>query len=272
MSAAFDHLRRLLAKTSGLTLEADQLYFAQTRLAALARQEGVVDLDRLVARLEARPDCTLERAIVEAMSTHETYFFRDRAVFETFRVFTLPRLMAARAQEKRLRIWCAACSTGQEPFTLAMMLDEHARSLDGWRIEILATDFSREMIASAQAGLFSAFEVQRGLPISYLLRYFEQVDERTWRIRDRIQRRVRFMEHNLLDDMAALGRFDLIFCRNVLIYFDVATKRSVLARLAPTLAADGALVLGSAETVIGLCPEFEAHTAPTGFFIKRKRD
>jgi chemotaxis protein methyltransferase CheR len=202
------------------------------------------------------------------MTTNETFFFRDRVPFDKFRNVMLPQLLAARSAERRLRIWCAACSTGQEPYSLAMLLDEEARRLTGWTIEILATDLSRRAIESAKQGLYSQFEVQRGLPITLLLRYFQRAGDR-WQINEFLRSRVSFREFNLLSDYRALGRFDAIFCRNVLIYFDVSSKRDILARLSRTLARDGFLLMGSAETVIGLSDAFVPHEEHPTLFVQK---
>ena len=180
----------------------------------------------------------------------------------------LPQLLAARAAERRLRIWCAACSTGQEPYSLAMLLDEEARRLTGWTIEILATDLSRRAVESAKQGLYSQFEVQRGLPITLLLRYFQRAGDR-WQINEFLRSRIHFREFNLLSDYRALGTFDAIFCRNVLIYFDVQSKRDILARLSRTLAPDGFLLMGSAETVIGLSDTFVPHKEHPTLFVQK---
>ena len=190
------------------------------------------------------------------MTTNETFFFRDKMPFEHFRDTIMPALIAARAREKRIRIWCAAASTGQEPYSLAMLCKEMGAALAGWRVEILATDLSTEVLEKAKAGIYSQFEVQRGLPIQLLVKYFTQVGE-TWQIAPEIRGMVQFRPLNLLNDFSALGMFDVVFCRNVLIYFDQATKIGVLDRIARQMPDDGYLVLGAAETVVGLTDAFK---------------
>jgi chemotaxis protein methyltransferase CheR len=251
MTSDFDALRSFLNRSSGLALDADKAYLAESRLAPLIEREGLADLGELMRRIHAGTSPQLNQDVIDAMMTNETLFFRDRVPFDNFRKIILPQLLEARRNVRRIRIWCCACSSGQEPYSLAMILDEEAQKLAGWHVEILATDLSHGTLASAREGLYSQFEVQRGLPISLLLRYFRREGDR-WRINEHLRSRIRFEELNLLSDFHDLGRFDLIFCRNVLIYFDVATKRNVLNRLARLLSPDGYLVMGAAETVVGL--------------------
>ncbi|WP_046867320.1 CheR family methyltransferase [Microvirga massiliensis] len=247
----FDFLRAFLKARSGLALTPDKQYLAESRLEPVRRHFGLESLAALVAALRAGRDPDLEISVLEAMTINETFFFRDKIPFDLFKEVLLPRYMKARAASKRLRIWCAAASTGQEPYSLAMLLDEARPSLAGWRIEILATDLSKAVIDRAKAGLYTQFEVQRGLPIQLLLKHFTQVGDQ-WQISPKIREMVSFRTANLIRDFTPFGFFDIIYCRNVLIYFDTATKSAVLQRLAAALAPDGALVLGAAETVLGL--------------------
>ncbi len=258
MKSDFDLLRQLLSRTSGLFLDSDKAYLVESRLQPLIERAGLRDLGVLVDQLLSGKNPELERDVVEAMTTNETFFFRDRVPFDNFRKLILPSLLEARKDVRQIRIWCAACSTGQEPYSLAMLLDEEAHRLSGWSVDILGTDLSRAVIAAAREGVYTQFEMQRGLPISQLLRYFRQENDR-WRINEHLRSRVRFEEFNLLSDYRELGRFDVIFCRNVLIYFDVPTKRDVLNRMAQILLPDGYLVLGSAETVVGLTDALVPH-------------
>ncbi|MGI8527695.1 MAG: CheR family methyltransferase [Pseudolabrys sp.] len=251
----YDYLRKLLRERSGLALSADKQYLVESRLLPLARKHAMASLSELVARLKSAPSAPLMSAVVDAMTTNESFFFRDKVPFEHFRDMILPALMAARAKEKRIRIWCNAASTGQEPYSLAMILRAMKPELAGWRIEIVATDIAAEILEKAKAGLYSQFEVQRGLPIELLVDYFTRVGER-WQIAPDIRAMVNFRTFNLLGDFAPLGKFDLVFCRNVLIYFDQETKIGVLNRLARAIPADGYLVLGAAETVVGLTDAF----------------
>jgi chemotaxis protein methyltransferase CheR len=189
------------------------------------------------------------------MATNESLFFRDKIPFDHFRDTIMPSLLVSRAQQRRVRIWCAAASTGQEPYSLAMALKEMGPALSGWRVEILATDFSLEVLEKAKAGIYSQFEVQRGLPIQMLVKYFTQIGE-MWQIAPEIRAMVRFRPFNLLQDCLQLGSFDVVFCRNVLIYFDQQTKIDVLDRISRVVVPDGYLVLGAAETVVGLTNNF----------------
>lgn len=258
MTSDFDALRQLLSRTSGLSLDSEKAYLAESRLQPIIQKAGLNDLGTLVKRLLSGADAELVRDVVEAMTTNETFFFRDRVPFDNFRNVILPKLLQARKGMRQIRIWCAACSTGQEPYSLAMLLDAEAHKLSGWAVDILATDLSRNVIAAAREGVYTQFEMQRGLPISQLLRYFRQEGDH-WRINEHLRSRVRFEEFNLLANYAALGRFDVIFCRNVLIYFDVPTKQNVLNRMAQILCPDGYLMLGAAESVVGLTDAFVAH-------------
>jgi chemotaxis protein methyltransferase CheR len=254
--ADYDYLRKLLKERSGLVLSADKQYLVESRLLPLARKIGAPHLSDLVIKLKAPGAEPLIVDVVEAMTTNESFFFRDKIPFEHFRDFMMPSLLKARAAQRRIRIWCAAASTGQEPYSLAMMLKEMAAQVAGWRIEIVATDLSNEVLEKARAGLYSQFEVQRGLPIQLLMKYFSQAGD-TWQISPEIKAMVQYRPLNLLADFAHLGSFDIVFCRNVLIYFDQETKISVLARLAKITEQDGYLVLGAAETVVGLTEVFK---------------
>jgi chemotaxis protein methyltransferase CheR len=262
----FDFLCKILKDRSGLVVTRDKAYLLESRLLPVARKHGLKSLDELAAVVRARPIGDLVREIVEAMTTNESFFFRDIKPFEQFKDFVLPTLMKLRAQRRLIRIWSAACSSGQEPYTLAMMLAEQKAALTDWTIEILATDLSQEILEKAQAGLYSQFEVQRGLPIQLLVKYFKQQGDR-WQIDDGLHSRVRFKQFNLLDDPAVLGGFDVIFCRNVLIYFDQPTKSQVLDRLVRVLAPDGFLYLGGAETVLGISDRFRPVPENRGIYV-----
>ena len=257
MNVTVKALQRFLARQAGLAFEGDQLYMAESRLQPLAQRRGFPDVNFLVAELQRGTDPQLTRDAVEAMTTHETFFYRDRTPFEQFRSVRLPKLRAARADARRLRIWCSAASTGQEAYSLAMLLDEEARKLAGWNIEILATDLSHAVIDIARRGIYSQFEVQRGLPITHLLRYFRREGE-GWQLNEHIRARVDFRQLNLIQDFSRLGVFDVIFCRNVLIYLDKASRADVLTRLMPRLAAGGYLALGASETIGSAMPGLKA--------------
>ena len=252
----YDFLRQVLKQRSGLALSADKHYFLESRLLPLARQAGLNGLGELVLALKTGRDTALLAAVVEAMTTNESFFFRDKTPFEHFRRVIMPALLAARWQSRALRIWCAAAASGQEPYSIAMCLREMARAIAGWRIEILATDLSGAVLDRARQGLYSQFEVQRGLPIKLLVKYFTQVGE-LWQIAPEVRAMVKYRRFNLLTDFASLGTFDVILCRNVLIYFDQDTKSDVLRRLAEAISSDGYLVLGATETAIGLSDQFK---------------
>ncbi|MBE7638567.1 chemotaxis protein CheR [Sneathiella sp. P13V-1] len=248
----FQMLSSLVKERSGLILTEDKIYLLESRLVPLARRRGLNTLEDLVGELRRTNDEKLKEDITEAMTTNETFFFRDNKPFDIFKENILPHLLQARTGKKTLRIWNAACSTGQEPYSLAMLLKEEAAKLSGWRVEILATDISNEVLEKAKAGLYSQFEVQRGLPIQLLIKYFQQMGE-MWQIDSSIRAMVKFEKLNLLDNLARVGHFDVVFCRNVLIYFDNETKSKVLNQMQNILANDGALFLGGAETVLGIC-------------------
>ena len=251
----YDFIRRLVKERSGLLLSADKQYLVESRLLPVARKARVNGLSELVRLLKGPNAQALIVEVVEAMMTNESFFFRDKLPFEHFRDTIIPALLAARAGQRRIRIWCAAASTGQEPYSLAMTLKEIAQRVSGWRIDILATDLSTEVLEKARTGIYSQFEVQRGLPIQLLIKYFSQVGE-TWQIAPDLRAMVQFRPFNLLSDFSSLGMFDVVFCRNVLIYFEQQTKIGVLERISRTIERDGYLVLGAAETVVGLTDTF----------------
>lgn len=263
----FAYLAKFLKDRSGLAIGEDKLYLVEARLGPIARQRGFAALADLVAKLSRGDDLDLAARVVEAMTTNETFFFRDGQPFATFSDVMLPHLMAARARERRIRIWSAACSSGQEAYSLAMLLADRKAQLDGWRVEIVATDLSSDVVERAKEGLFSQFEVQRGLPIKLLLKHFVQEGER-WRIDRSLRQMVQFRTLNLLRDFSTLGRFDVVFCRNVLIYFDNATKTEVLNRIAASMAPDGYLMVGAAEAPDAQTRSFRAHPSRGGLCVK----
>ena len=268
MSGAFQWLRTFLKSAAGIVLDDGKQYFVEARLAPVARRFEAASVEALVLRLDANRDPILAKAVIDALTTNETYFFRDRHPFNLFSAEILPAVMKARANERLIRVWCAGCATGQEPYSLAMILDEAARTLAGWRVELFATDISGAAIEAARNGGYNQFEVQRGLPVNMLLRYFQRDNER-WRVVEHIRARVEFQERNLIADFSDLGPFDIVFCRNVLIYFDVATKRDVLSRLARTCRPEAFLLLGAAETVVDLCEEWRPHPAHPTLYVNQ---
>ena len=247
-NATFTALAGLLKTRSGLMIGPDKIYLLETRLTTLMRREKLADLNVLAERL-GRPGAEpLAREVVEAMTTNESFFFRDDKPFQHFRAQALPRLLTARPPGSALRIWSAASSTGQEAYSLAMILAESKSVVAGRSIEIIGTDIAREPLSRARDGQYSQFEVQRGLPVQYLMKYFTKEDPH-WRISPAIRKMAQFREFNLLGDLRLLGRFDVVFCRNVLIYFDQPTKTKVLEGIAGLMPPDGMLYLGGAETV-----------------------
>lgn len=264
-AADFDRLRAFLKQRSGLDLAPEKIYLAESRLQPVCAAWRVATPADVIAALDS--DEALADAVVDAMATHETMFFRDRGLFERIERHVIPSLLAARAGEKRLRIWSAATSTGQEAYSLAMLLAGLGRHLADWRVTILATDLSAACLARAQTGLYSQFEVQRGLPIFALLRHFTQSED-GWRISRSLQEAVRFRQVNLLDGFAQLGTFDLVLCRNVLIYLDRATRIDLLGRLGDAIEPDGFLCLGTAETAVGFAPALAGEADQTGVFVR----
>jgi len=264
-AAAFATLAELLKSRSGLVIGPDKTYLLETRLAPILKREKLRDLNELVEKLRGRGCEAVARDVVEAMTTNESFFFRDGKPFEHFRAQALPRMLAARAPGTPLRIWSAAASSGQEGYSVAMILTESRAAIGERRVEIIGTDIARDQLARARDGVYTQFEVQRGLPVQMLMRYFKR-EEVGWRISDSLRAMVQWREWNLLGDLRSLGRFDIVFCRNVLIYFDQDTKRLVLERMAKLMPADGVLYLGGAETVLGVSERFKPVSGQRGVY------
>jgi chemotaxis protein methyltransferase CheR len=260
----YEYLRKLLKDHSGLDLSADKQYLIESRLLPLSRKCGVPGIGELVQKMKAGSSSIIAQ-VVEAMTTNETFFFRDKVPFDHFRDAIMPEMLKARASRKSIRIWCAAGSTGQEPYSLAMSLKEMGAALAGWRVEIIATDLSTEVLEKSKSGVYSQFEVQRGLPIQLLVKYFKQNGE-LWQVSPELRAMVQHRQLNLLHDFSQLGTFDIIFCRNVLIYFDQDTKINIFGRLAKAMEGDGFLVLGAAETVVGLTDVFKPFPDKRGLY------
>jgi chemotaxis protein methyltransferase CheR len=260
----FDFVSKLIKSRSGLVLTQDKFYLLESRLMPIARKRGLKDLGELIGALRGM-DRTLIEDVVEAMTTNESFFFRDTKPFDQFRHVVLPHMIKARASKRHLRIWCAAASSGQEPYSLAMILQDFASQLAGWRIEIIGTDISREILNKARAGLYSQFEVQRGLPIALLVKHFQKAED-MWQISADLRAKVQYREYNLLEDLKPLGQFDVVYCRNVLIYFDQPTKTDVLSRIAAQMPDDGFLFLGGAETVLGISDKFKPLVRQRGIY------
>lgn len=247
----FEFLANFLKSSSGLVLGADKMYLVESRLLPITRKRNLPGLTELVQELRLGKDQSLIQDVMEAMTTNESFFYRDKMPFDNLRAEVLPKFLMARQSQRQLRIWSAAASTGQEPYSIAMILKEMAASFQGWRVDIIGTDISKEVLEKARAGMYSQFEVQRGLPIQMLVKYFKQIGE-MWQVDSALRATVQLKEGNLLSSFSGLGTFDIIFCRNVLIYFDQATKKDVLERMAKQMPDDGVLFLGAAETVLGL--------------------
>lgn len=264
-AADFEFITKLVYDKSGIHLTADKAYLVEFSLTPLARKRNFPSLDELVVNLRSKSDQKLISDIIEAMTTNKSSFFRDQKPFDQFRQFILPRLIETRRDRKTIRIWSGACSSGQEPYSLAMILHEERAKMPGWRTEIVATDISQEIVDKAKSGCYSQFEVQRGMPIQSLVKYFSQDGEK-WTINDDIRKMVTFKLFNLMEDPTPLGVFDVVFLRNVLIYFDQQTKGKVLEKISRRMPADGLLVLGGAETVIGISDRFKSHEEHRGIY------
>ncbi len=254
----FEFLQNLLKTRSGLVLSTDKVYLVESRLMPVARNRGLGGLDELIQAVRIGNDERLTVEVTDAMTTNESFFFRDMQPFESFRETVLPKIVESRRATGRnvIRIWSAACSSGQEPYTLAMILKEEEAKLRGIRFEIVATDLSTEIIDKAEAGIYTQFEVQRGLPIQYLLKYFSQNGDQ-WQIDKSIRDMVAIKQFNLLNSFNVLGLFDVVYCRNVLIYFDQPTKSDILGRISKLMPEDGVLYLGGAESVLGISKAFK---------------
>jgi chemotaxis protein methyltransferase CheR len=257
----FGFIRDLMRKRSANVLEDGKEYLAEFRLGALAKREGLSSIGALVARLRAQPHDPLHQRVIEVMTTNETSFFRDGYPFDALREHVLPRLAARHAGDRRLSVWCAAASSGQEPYSVAILLRELNLSAPQWKVRFVASDLSREMTTRARQGIYSPLEIGRGLPPALLARYFRPMGAQ-FEISDDVKRMIEFVEINLCDPWPLVGQFDLIMLRNVLIYFDTETKREILRRMRRLLAPAGCLFLGAAETTLSL--EGDLHKAQHG--------
>jgi len=263
--SALRYLAGLLEQRTGQQIGPNRLWRVETVLKSLMRERGIADLDALVGAIGAARDAALATEVVEALLNNETFFFRDAQAFELVRNGALEALRQARAPSRRISIWCAGCSTGQEAYSLAMIFADARAKWDGWTIDITATDVSEAAIQKARAGYYSQFEIQRGLPVSSMLKWFDQVGQ-DWRVKRDLARYLRFRRHNLL--MAQTGRFDLILCRNVLLYFSPERRREAFDRMAASLSPDGYLMLGAGETVIGQTDAFVSSPELRGLYRK----
>jgi len=246
----FQYLSAILKQRSGLALTDDKAYLIESRLLPIARSQGFADIGQLCNSLRLKANESLLSEITEAMTTNESSFYRDIKPYESFRNIVLPLLMARPLASKNMRIWSAACSTGQEPYTISMCLKEEGAKLAGWNFEIIASDLAKKVVEKAKEGIYSQFEAQRGLPIQILMKYFTSLPDTSWQIKDNIRSTVQFKIQNLLTDYGLLGKFDIVFCRNVLIYFDEPTKAQVTEKMARSLTSGGILIIGATESLI----------------------
>jgi chemotaxis protein methyltransferase CheR len=266
-----DSSRRILASLlearTGQQLAMNRRWRIDTALASILRTRGFTDVDQLVSRLVSGRDAELSEQVIEALLNNETYFFRDRLPFDLLLGGPVKRLEQARKREKRLSIWCAGCSTGQEAYSLAMSFAGDGPRWQGWTIEIVGTDLSRSAIERARKGVYSQFEVQRGLPVVQMIKWFEELGGGDWGISPKLLQRVRFEVLGLIEPPPHPGKFDIILCRNVLLYFAPEVRRLAFARLAEACKPDGTLMLGAGETVIGQTDRFVSDPDCRGLYL-----
>lgn len=253
--ADFAYISAFIRESSAIILESGKEYLVDSRLMPIVREEGLASIAALVVQLRKRPLNGLHARVVEAMTTNETSFFRDVAPFDGVRLRILPDLITRRTAERRLRIWCGAASSGQEPYSLAMLILEHFPVLANWDVKIVATDISRNILQRCKTGRYSQFEVNRGLPAPMLVKYFEHAGKE-WSIKESVRKLVQFEEMNLIRPWKGLPNCDIVFMRNVLIYFDVPTKKDILGKIRRVMRPDGYLFLGSAETTMNIDSNF----------------
>lgn len=252
----FNYVRQLVREGAAIVLEEGKQYLVDNRLSLLARREGLTSAREIIIRLRAAPGGPLQRKVIEAMTTTETLFFRDGRPYEAMRKTIFPQLQRLRAAERKLQIWSCACSSGQEPYSVSMLLHEHFPTLASWNLRLTATDLSTEMLERSRAGRYSQLEVERGLPSGYLGKYFDRIGA-DWQIRNDLRRMIEFHQMNLAGPWIQLPPVDLVLLRNVLIYFDVETKRQILAKVKKALRPGGFLMLGTAETTMNLDDGFD---------------
>ncbi len=267
--ADYAFLQAFLLQQTGMVLWAEKRSFANLRLNSLLAETSFRSVRELIEALR-KGDGELSPRVAAALTINETFFFRDARPFEQLDQVVLPRLLQSRAEQRSLRIWCAAVASGQEAYSVAMVVARHAARMRGWRVSILGTDVSREMIEKARSGRYSHFEVQRGLPIGDLIANFSKVGD-SWEISPELRGMVEFRVHNLLHDMRGFGEFDVILLRNVLIYFDMKVKVNVLARVAGHLAPGGCVLLGSAESTLGLGEALAPDPVNRGIYVRPVR-
>jgi chemotaxis protein methyltransferase CheR len=266
-TADFDYIRQLVRDRSGVVLSAEKTYLAELYLQPIAESAGFVSIAELVAYLQAQPFGNLHLRAIEAIVTNETSFFRDGYPFDALKDLVLPELIEKRAMEQSLNIWCAACSNGQEPYSIAILINEHFPILASWSVRLIASDFSSKVLARARQGCYNQLEIKRGLPKPLREKYFQKLNT-DWKIKDVISQKVEFCQINLLQSWSSLPEIDIIFLRNILIYFDMATKKALLKKVRQQLRSDGFLFLGSGETTINLDDSFKRVQFDKGIYYR----
>ncbi|BAY61406.1 CheR methyltransferase, SAM binding domain protein [Calothrix brevissima NIES-22] len=251
----FKYICQLVYEQSAVVLQPEKTYLAELYLQPIAETAGYASIGELVNYLQTQPLSELHSQVVESLVTNETSFFRDRYPFEALKEYVLPELIGKRSRERSLNIWCAACSNGQEPYSIAMLIKEYFPILSKWSLKLIASDFSHKVLAKAKQGYYNQLEIQRGLPSNLRDRYFQELDN-NWQIHNEIIQMVEFRQFNLVESWITLPKQDVIFLRNVLIYFDTATKKDLLKKIKHKLNPDGYLFLGNAETTIHLDSAF----------------
>ena len=257
----------LVYQNAAIVLDASKAYLVESRLQPVARRNGFASISAMIAKLRSQPQSAMNWDLIEAMTTNETYYFRDVYPFEVLEKYVLPELIKRRDRERQINIWCGAASSGQEPYTIAMILREQFPQLATWKVNFLATDISREMIERCREGYYSQLEINRGLPAPLLVKYFHKIGTQ-WQIKDELRRMVQFKQMNLAQPWPAMPPMDIVFLRNVLIYFDLTTKKDVFARLRKILRPDGCLFLGGAETNMGIDDSFKRVAVDKGSYYQ----
>jgi len=269
MAHETDIIRQLVKDASGMTFSADKAYLIESRLLPVVQRHNLASVSDLVAQLKRPDHAILLKAVVDALTINETSFLRDGRPFETLRRYVVPELVKSNADTRSFRIWCAAASTGQEPYSVAMSLAEERARLGGFNYQIIGTDISPSALKRANEARYSMFEMSRGLPEPLRSRYFDQIGD-SWTAKASIRAPITFSEHNLVADAARFGSFDVVFCRNVLIYFDLPTKQKVLDQIFRRLRPGGYLLLGAAETIIGISEQFRIVPGYSGLYRSTK--
>jgi chemotaxis protein methyltransferase CheR len=267
--AEFDYLRSLIKEHSAIILEDGKEYLVEMRLMSLARIDGFANVGALILDLKAKPFGEAHRKVIDAMTTNETSFFRDLHPFETLKNEVIPEFLKKRATSKQLNIWFAACSSGQEPYSVAMMLNHNFPQLSSWRLNLTAGDLSRLMLEKCRLGIYSQLEINRGLPAPLLIKYFKK-DDAAWQIKEEIRRMIKFSELNLTKNWVPMPAMDIVFIRNVLIYFNMETKKAIFAKIRKVLKPDGILFLGGAETTLNIDDNFERVQSGRTVYYKLK--